>query len=437
MSHSLHHELTTLLQQYPDTGTVWIAYSGGLDSHVLLDSCAQIKAQCPQKEFKAIHVHHGLQDSADTWAQHCQGRCEEYGITCEIKQVSVSQQQGESVEEQARHARYTAFAECVQQGDMLLIGQHADDQAETLLLQLMRGAGVAGLSAMPRYDSQTLTNTLIIRPLLEYTREQLQQYAEQQGLKWIEDPSNQDPRFTRNFIRHHILPPLKQRWQTVSHTLSRAATHQAEAQQLLTELAENDLQQCGDPQKLSCLELEKLSPARQRNLVRYWVKQAGYRVPSQVKLAQILHQMLTAETDKNPCVDWENCQAQRYQQHIYILPQFPAPSSQPIPWHLNLNTKLTLPYGVLQCVKTSTGGINRDLLQDAALTIRFRQGKEKILLRGQHKSVKKLLNSAHIPPWERALLPLIYHGEQLIAIPEIGIDDTYYSKEGVGVFWQR
>ena len=435
MSHSLHHELTTLLQQYPDTGTVWVAYSGGLDSHVLLDSCAHIQTQCPQKEFKAIHVHHGLQDSADTWAQHCQDQCEKYGIPCEIKQVSVSQKQGESVEEQARHARYTAFAECVQQGDILLIGQHADDQAETLLLQLMRGAGVAGLSAMPRYDVQTLTNTLIIRPLLEYTREQLQQYAEQQGLQWIEDPSNQDPRFTRNFIRHQILPPLKQRWQTVSHTLSRAATHQAEAQQLLTELAGSDLQQCGDQQKLSCTALQKLSPARQRNLIRYWVKQAGYRAPSQVKLMQILHQMLTAETDKNPYVDWENCQVQRYQQYIYILPQFPTPNPQPILWQLG--TELTLPYGALHCADTHTGGIDRELLKDKSLTIRFRQGKEKILLRGQHKLVKKLLNNAHIPPWERALLPLIYHGEQLVAIPEIGIDDHYYTKNGVGVFWQR
>lgn len=435
MSYSLYDELSILLQQHPNANTIWIAYSGGLDSHVLLENCAQIKAQFPQKTFKAIHVHHGLQESADTWAQHCQDQCKEYGISCEIKQVNVSQQQGESLEEQARHARYTAFAQSVQQGDLLLLGQHADDQAETLLLQLMRGAGVAGLSAMPRYDSTTLSHALIIRPLLDYSREQLQSYAQQQGLKWIEDPSNQDPRFTRNFIRHHILPPLKKRWQSISHTLSRAATHQAEAQQLLTELAETDLHHCGDQQKLSCMALAKLSPSRQRNLIRYWVRQAGYRTPSQVKLEQILHQMLTAEADKNPCVLWENCQAQRYQQYIYILPQLPIPSAQPIPWQLG--TALTLPYGALHCTETATGGIDQDLLKGAALTIRFRQGKEKILLRGQHKLVKKLLNSAHIPPWERALLPLIYHGEQLVAIPEIGIDDQYFSKTGIGVFWQR
>ena len=418
------------------TKTVWIAYSGGMDSHVLLDAAVTLQHEL-QKQLRVIHIHHGLHSLADNWARHCQQICVTLQVPCEVIRVQVNTQRGESIEAQARLARYAALQTCVGKDDVLLTAQHQNDQAETLLLQLFRGAGVAGLAAMPAVSQLGLG--WLVRPFLNISQQQLREYAQQKNLQWIEDDSNQNTRFDRNFLRHEIMPHLQSRWQQIHAVLSRTAQHQAEAQDLLTELGNEDLTHCLSKQfsnAISLMELNQLSAARQRNAVRTWLKQCHLSMPSTQQLHAILDTMQHAPQDRQPRIAWADGEVRRYQACLFALSALPPVADFPaMTWDVRQN--LSLPFGKLRAKSTLGKGVR--LPESATVQIRWRRGGERCRWRGHQREIKKLLQQAHIPPWLRPFLPLVYVENILIAIPNLLIcDDFSVGSHEVGweIFWE-
>jgi tRNA(Ile)-lysidine synthase len=403
---------------------VWIAYSGGCDSHVLLHVAASIRAQLPP--LRAIHVHHGLSPHADAWQAHCMAVCAALGIPLEVVRVHIEHTPGSSLEALARTARYQALQAQLQQGAALLSAHHANDQAETVLLQLMRGAGVAGLAAMPA--QARLGDGYLLRPWLHVTQAELRAYAAAQKLTWIEDESNQQIDFERNFIRHQVLPLLQTRRAGVTHALARVAAHQAEAAHLLHEVGQHDLSTVLNMDlnhtplpPLNLKKLVQLSPPRQRNVVRIWLHQGGFRSPSRVRLHTLLQQVFTAADDRQPMLCWDEGEIHRYRHHLYALPRLPTLPHTVLPWEGQAS--LPLPLGRLCATHTPGQGVY--LPPQTKLEIRFRQGGERLLLNGQQHQLKKYLQKYSMPPWERHFLPLLYRADELVAVPGIAISDSF------------
>ncbi len=430
MTHFSPSPLLDTLRTYPTSPRLWIAYSGGLDSHVLLHAFAQLRSQLLLKnsngviELRAIHIHHGLQPQADEWVTHCQNVCHSLNIPCDVKYVHIPLAPRDSLEAQARQARYDALEESLAPGEVMLTAQHADDQAETVLLQMLRGAGTAGLAAMPPLSR--LGKGWLGRPLLAYTRADLHGYAQHAQLSWIEDSSNANPRFARNFLRQEILPRLSQRWPSVSHTLGRVARHQAEASELMDILAQQDLQTCqgSQPDQLSLPPFAKLTSPRQRNVLRYWLKQLGLPLPSTALLQEIQMELLLAKEDRQPLVQWQGGEVRRYQNHGFAMPNLPAPPKGTLTW--KIPESFQLPLGKL-IAKEGPGLI---LPSGTELQIRFRQGGEKCRWQGHLREVKNLLQAAPLPPWLRDFIPLIYFENELIAIPTICVGDPWRTQPG-------
>ncbi|WP_394176604.1 tRNA lysidine(34) synthetase TilS [Thalassotalea litorea] len=295
-----------------------LGYSGGLDSQVLLHALTAVKAQNKiTPNIRAIHINHGLSNNADAWQSFTKEQCATLNIPYQAVRVDLTLQQGGGIEEKARNARYQAFAQNQGPNDLILTAHHMDDQAETLLLALKRGAGVLGLSAMQAI--RTMPDVGVIgRPLLALSRRQLENYAEQHQLSWVEDESNQDLDFDRNFLRQQVLPIIHQRWQNFASSVSKSAQVLQQTQQLLEEVAQSDLLLSNTEQAIALDSLLALSKNRQLNALRYRFKQLQIRMPEQKQLLQALQQIETAAQDKNPQVKCANVILRRYQGHLYI-----------------------------------------------------------------------------------------------------------------------
>ncbi|EJM37300.1 tRNA(Ile)-lysidine synthetase, partial [Pseudomonas sp. GM33] len=272
----LSSRLLLNLKPWRNAATWRIAFSGGLDSTVLLHLLAHLAKTESLPALSAIHVHHGLQAVADAWPEHCRSVCAALGIPLQTVRVRVAP--GASLERAARDARYHTFTEVTRPDEVLLTAQHRDDQAETLLFRLLRGAGVRGLSGMPR--QRPLGKGHLLRPLLDVTRAELEAYANEHGLSWIEDPSNEDRQYSRNYLRHQVFPALTRRWPQAVATMARSAAHLTEAQGLLEELADMDLREANSVSEFAWLglrslelaSLAQLSAARQRNALSHWLE---------------------------------------------------------------------------------------------------------------------------------------------------------------------
>lgn len=410
----LENTLYSFLQKHGFQRTYWLAYSGGLDSRVLLRLCVKLRQQSPFT-LKAIHIHHGLSPRADQWLQACQSTCEQESVDFVHLSLETQPLPGESVEEYARKHRYEKLAAILGPEDMLLTAHHQDDQAETVLLQLLRGAGPKGLSAMPAV--KPLGQGLQGRPLLGITRAELLTYAEQEKLHWIEDEMNLDPHFSRNYLRHEILPLLKKRWPTVTATIARVAENCAEAQGLLDSFTNQDLAavKIAKAATLSVSALLKLPPERQRACLRLWFEQRKVVLPSAVKLQQMLDTVLQASWDSTPCVAWGEVELRRYQDELYLLPRLP-PHDKDGKYAWNLVNPLAIPgVGRLAARAANGVGLSRAV---KAVEVRFRQGGEVFrLAKGNHHELKKFFQERGIPPWRRDRLPLVYVGDELAAIP--------------------
>lgn len=408
--------LLSFLQTYPAT-RYFIAYSGGLDSHVLLHACAVLQRQHPDRfQFQAIHIHHGLQPSADAWVEHAQQTCAALAVPLNVQYLNLKPAIGDSIEAVARQARYQAFSEMLTASDMLLTAHHQQDQAETFLLNAIRGSGVAGLAAMPVL--RKLGQGQLGRPLLVFSRQQLEAYATLYQLEYVDDPTNTDLKFDRNYLRHEILSRLHSRWPAVNTTLSRAAQLQAGQQQLLDQLLAGHLTQYAGSQAntLSNAALATQNPLMQKALLRQWLKHLGFSLPSAKKLQHILSDVLAAEADAIPCVAWEGCELRRYRDDIYALkPQKKHDTKQVIEWadleqHLYLpSLEYSLDHRLLSAdLKTEAQA------KQQAISVRFRQGGERVERLNQHSlALKTLLQDTGIPPWERERIPLIYLADSL------------------------
>ena len=401
------------LQSYPYHSYV-LAYSGGLDSHVLLHALAELKNTHQLDNIRAIHIDHGLQKESALWSQHCEKTANALNILCEIIRLNLQINEGESIESVAREARYQALESALQPNEILLTAHHQDDQAETVLLQLFRGAGVNGLAAMP--ESKAFAQSLLVRPLLEFSRQQLREYAEQHQLDYIDDPSNFDTDFDRNFLRHKVIPLLQTRWQGIHKNLNRVARLQAEAKYLLESSLQADLELLLDGNKaLSINDLLPFDEVKQKAIIRLWLKQLSFKMPSEIKLKHIISDVIHAKQDASPCVDWDNVEIRRFQNRLYAvekLANFDATAI--IPWDTNQPLKIT---AIGKTLKPEQLGKWQDACQQSdQVTVRFRQGGERIRLHGhqQTASLKNLMQTANIPPWERKRIPLIYLKDKLI-----------------------
>jgi tRNA(Ile)-lysidine synthase len=391
-----------------------VAYSGGLDSHVLLHLMSRI----PDIAVRAVHIDHGLQDVSPWWSRHCRDVCSDFGIPLDRISLKLDVPSGQSIEAYARTKRYAAFAELLEPDEVLLTGHHQNDQAETLLIQLLRGAGVAGLASMPMIAG--FGQGQHFRPLLNFTREQLEEYADFQGLNFVEDTSNSDLRFDRNFLRHQILPQLKERWPGSIQTLSRAAMLQGETQRLLESYVSKDLEfMVGSAEgALSVLLILQCQPERRRALIRQWIASSGFRFPSAKKLQHIISDVFQAGQDANPLVHWEGAQVRRYRDDVYIMPPLAEHDIyQSFTWDLKQDLWIES-LGLSLGASYLESWANKVSVNAGALTVSFRQGGEVIKPAGSDKvlTLKDLFQQFSIPPWLRDRIPLLFLDDELIVV---------------------
>ncbi len=429
--------LLAVIERLPPARRYWVAYSGGLDSSVLLHSLAAVRVHLPVERLCAVHVNHGLSPAAEEWSEHCLAVCRELDIPCRILHVDGSPGKSESPEAAARNARYRAIASLLESADGLLTAHHQDDQAETVLLQLLRGGGPRGLAAMPRWD--LFGAAWRGRPLLDFSRSDLQSYARTRRFEWVEDESNYDTGIERNFLRHEVIPLLRSHWPALGRTLSRVATHCAEAANLLDQLAEQDYV-TGSEGELNINQLKMLDVARQRNLLRYWIRQTGLPLPDSVHLQRIIDEVLPAAADAEPLINWDGAEIRRYRDRLYVMkPLLPHDSSKIHDW--NMAEKLCPVDGaVLQAAPAIGRGIKQALCQAARITVRFRQGGERCCPAGRTRShkLKKLLQEQGIPPWLRERIPLIYLDEELAAVAGMFVCEPFQarnSEPGLEIRW--
>ena len=437
--------LVPILRSYPNSHRLIVGYSGGIDSHVLLHLLATNRSFWPERELEAIYVDHNLQADNTAWGEHCARVCFELDIPFKALQIDARPHYGEGQEAAARRARYAALATELSPKSALLTAHNCDDQAETVLLQLLRGAGPHGLAAMP--ESIRLGQGWLLRPLLGFSRTELLKYAFSENLHWIEDKSNADIHFSRNYLRHDIIPLIGRRWPAFSRSLSRSARLCAEAASLLDKKAEVDLAQTqfdtGYKDALYISKLCRLSEQSQRNLIRYWLRQLGLPVPSSQQLHYLLRDIISSRQDRQPCVRWPGGEARRYKDMLYAMPPLPVHDiHQDFLWksdnHHSFWPPLYLPgIGLLQMKATSNFGIRSESLIQGLLNVRFRKGGERFHPSFRHHSqgLKKLFQEASIPPWQRGRLPLIYRGSELIAVVGLGIAYDHGTSLGK-VGWQ-
>ncbi len=410
-----------------------IALSGGIDSVVLLHILSTLAKQLPFK-LSAVHVNHGISINAHLWSEFCCNLCYALGVPIHVAYLQIRKESGKSLEAIARDERYRIFSGLY--ADYVVQAHHLDDQVETLLLQLLRGAGIRGLSAMPVVRKQNFAHApKILRPLLEVSRSVIESYAQQNNLKWMNDESNDSIRFDRNFLRHEILPIIKKRYPNCTQTLFRSSRHLAEASSLLNELAEMDSSSCLYAGELQIEGLRKLSFARAKNLFRNILIKRGADLPSTVKLEEILKQLLSLSADNNFHFSFGNTDIRSFKGAVMILPRreiLEGAEYYQYSWNEEAFSSLRCLNGTIDFIQVENLGISQQKLLNQKITIRLRQGGERFMpvCNRPRRSLKKILQEASIPPWERSVMPLLFCDDKLVWVPGIGIDCEFQVKSG-------
>ncbi len=421
---TLQNEISSALACFLGLNRIYIGYSGGVDSHVLLHACAAIPEL--KKKITAVYIHHGLQKEADDWAIHCQQISETLDVHFLIKHVNAVATQGESPEEAARNARYNAFESLIEANDVLLIAQHREDQLETVLLQLFRGSGLKGLAGMP--EKMAFGKGWLLRPLLNVGKDIINNYAIQNQLQWIEDPSNQSNVYDRNFLRQEIIPQLKQRWSSLDKTVARTAKHCAEAQVLQCKMTKTAFETVfnSDDKTIAIPELLTYSLIEQRLILRQWFENLALRMPSQNFVQRILDEVVAARIDSSPILAGQGITIRRYRTKLYAVTHA-LTGFETCYWQQG-KTTLTLSNQQVLTILPSECGISSELWNDAKIMVKMRQGGEKIVLpnRTGHHDLKKLFQEANIPPWQRDVMPLIYLNDELAVVGTLWIASKFY-----------
>jgi tRNA(Ile)-lysidine synthase len=441
MAHTgLGHLWEAIEQQLPSaaSGNLLVAFSGGLDSAVLLHALVADDRN-RRERIRAVHINHQLHRDAAQWQDHCAAVARELAIPFLSERVTIPPNPSEGVESAARRVRYEALREVLQPGEVLVTAHHADDQLETVLLALMRGSGVDGLAAMPR--CQRFGAGWHMRPLLEYTRATMSGWANERRLTWLDDPSNDNTRFDRNYLRSEVVPKLRARWPAVAQSTARTAAHLGEASHLLDEIAAHDFATAALGRCLKVSALKTLDPPRRRNLLRYWLHSCGARAPSTRKLAVLEHDMLIAEDDRSPCVDWDDIEVRRHRGLMYCLPRLPEESQTQRDWSWSSPVRLGDHLGLLRAEIAHGRGLARSKLP-GRVQLGLRHGGESLRLPGHahRRPLKKLLQEANVLPWWRDRLPLVFIGDALIAVADLWVNADYAAQiheEGVSIVWEE
>lgn len=416
--------LLARLRRLPKPSRYLVAFSGGCDSVVLLDAMAGMR-QALGVPLVAIHVDHGLSPASAVWAARCEAFCRERHLDVSVHRLALRPGRGDSVEAAARKERYRVLREAMQGGDAIVTAHQRDDQAETLLLLLLRGSGPRGLASMP--EARRFGPGLLLRPLLDFDRRELEAYARLAGLGWIEDESNRDDRFDRNFLRRNVLPVVLQRWPAAVQTIARAASFCAEAEEAVGTLAASDVQRIATGRVLNVSGLAALPEPRRRAALRHWFGVCGLPSPDHRKLAEILRQLETARPDAQPLVAWPGAEVRRWRGGLYAgKPLLPVPTAITLGW--SGDCELRLP--------TALGTLSLEGLSDQAeFEVRFRRGGETCRIGGRDRQLKKLLQASGVPPWLRSRLPLVYQRNILVAAADRFVCDGWPA--ALRLTWQR
>ena len=435
---ALSARLAELLPDFPQV-SVCVAFSGGADSTALLGALAAL-ARAPL-ELRAIHIDHRLHPHSRRWSAHCARVARALAVPLTVLRATVAPLPGESLEAAARTVRYRLLGEALRDGETLLTAHHEDDQLETVLLQLLRGAGLAGIAAMPA--RAPLARGFLVRPLLAWSRQELIAYLRARGLEWIEDPMNSELRLDRNYLRARVLPAIRERWPAAATTVTRTARHAAEAQRLLDELGRADVARAAFGARLSAKVLRALTPERRRNALRYWMTAAGYRPPPASRLEEIAGPVLAARSDARPRVSWPGAVVLREADLLSLCASpgpgerasSPPPGASPLPevsWSWGRGRSRVLPgYGGRLTLKPDERGpLDLEALP-ATLTVRGRRGGERLrpVRGGPHRALKSLMQEARVPVAERGRRPLVYAGDTLIAVAGLWLDESVQASE--------
>jgi len=410
-----------------------VGFSGGLDSTVLLHRLKLWRDNEPDIQLRAMHIHHGLSPHADAWVAHCEAVCAAWTIPLTVERVHL-QDEGLGIEAQARKARYAAFAAELQPDEALVTAQHLDDQCETLLLALKRGSGPAGLSAMP--ERADFAGSHLLRPLLGETRASLETWAREHGLSWIEDESNQDDRYDRNFLRLRVVPLLSERWPHFAEAAARSAMLCAEQESLLDELLSEVLAELITEQgSLTIAPLEVMSPARRAALLRRWLASHGAAMPSRAMLARLWDEVALAREDATPCVHLNGFDVRRYKGALWWVKSSPSLADRVLDWP-SLAEPLLLPCDAGRVSLVPTGHV-RLPEPGEPVTVRFKAGGLlHIVGRNGGRKLKKIWQESNVPPWRRDTTPLLFYGETLIAAAGVFITQEGWAETGVQFEWK-
>lgn len=428
----LPQTVRTFVAEQSGVSRVLIAFSGGLDSCVLLHAAVEARLAQP---LVAIHVNHGLSPCASEWQEHCANFCRSVGVTFIGESVTVTRL-GEGLEQAARAARYRAIEKHLRPGDLVLMAHHEMDQAETFLLRLARGAGTSGLGAMAQL--RDWGSARLGRPFLALSRDSLRVYAECCALRWIEDESNIDESFDRNYLRHQVLPLMQQRWPAFPAQVVRAAELQRESEQLLADYAEEDLRTCLPRSErvgasLLAAPLLKWTASRRHLVMRYWLRVQGFRHPSQKRMLQLQY-LLEAAQDRSPLLDWSDCELRRFGDRVYCLPAgWNQSLLGPVTTDLTAGASLDLQDGFrLHAVAGQPGLAPRTYsLLPRATCPHIKRGHP--VERHHSQTLKNLLQEFRLEPWLRDRVPLIMAGDQLAAVADLWIERDFIQDDSQGL----
>lgn len=427
-----------------------LAYSGGLDSSVLLH-LAHVHASAHGIQLLAFHVHHGLSENADDWVRHCDAACAKLGVRFDARKVVLAECGRDGIEQAARMSRYAALGDMCREHrvPLLLTAHHLDDQAETVLLQLLRGSGVAGLSGMEVLNTAPDLlgdpRLLIARPLLDVPRSELEQFASEKRIDYVHDESNTDPRYTRNALRHKVMPSLGEWFSGYQRRLARTAQHMQSAQRVLDDVAARDLAVCGDGDSIAIARLKGLSPDRVDNLLRYWLASHGVRMPSTAWLDQMRDQLLGAREGAQVRVVHADGEIRRHRGRIFLVPRLDeaALTVSPVVFRWSGEDFIHFQaFGGSLHFQPAEEGIAANWLAGQELHIRLRGGGEKLKAAANRptRSLKHHYQALDIPAWERLSLPVVVAGNHLVYAAGIGMNwgtAPIVREQAIRLHWQK